>query len=119
MSNYTYRGTHTVKNAFGVTDYDDLERIEAAIVKARYTEIDAGSGPIGEFDADLIKALHKHLFQDIYEWAGRTREELDVCWINQVHLNWPVSVPSMLGGGRLNCVRGPSSAGSGTDECNE
>lgn len=76
MSNYTYRGTHTVKNTFGVTDYDELERIEAAIVKARYTEIDAGYGPIGQFDADLIKALHKHLFQDIYEWAGRTREEL-------------------------------------------
>lgn len=76
MSNYTYRGTHTVKNIFGVTDYNKLERIEAAIVKARYTEIDAGSGPKGKFDADLIKALHRHLFQDVYEWAGHTRDEL-------------------------------------------
>lgn len=75
MSNYTYRGTHTVKNTFGVTDYDEFERIEAAIVKARYTEIAAGSGPTGQFDGGLIKAFHRHLFQDVYEWAGRTRDE--------------------------------------------
>lgn len=75
MTNYTYRGTHTVKNTFGVTDYDEFERIEAAIVKARYTEIAAGSGPIGQFDGGLIKAFHRHLFQDVYEWAGRTRDE--------------------------------------------
>ncbi len=75
MSDYTYRGTHTVKNTFGVTDYDEFERIEAAIVKARYTEIAAGSGPTGQFDGGLIKAFHRHLFQDVYEWAGRTRDE--------------------------------------------
>jgi cell filamentation protein len=75
VSNYTYRGTHTVKNTFGVTDYDEFERIEAAIVKARYTEIAAGSGPTGQFDGGLIKAFHRHLFQDVYEWAGRTRDE--------------------------------------------
>lgn len=75
MTNYTYRGTHTVKNTFGVTDYDEFERIEAAIVKARYTEIAAGSGPTGQFDGGLIKAFHRHLFQDVYEWAGRTRDE--------------------------------------------
>ena len=75
MSNYTYRGTHTVRNTFGVTDYDEFERIEAAIVKARYTEIAAGSGPTGQFDGGLIKAFHRHLFQDVYEWAGRTRDE--------------------------------------------
>jgi hypothetical protein len=55
VSNYTYRGTHTVKNTFGVTDYDELECIAAAIVKARYTEIDAGSGPIGNSTPILSK----------------------------------------------------------------
>jgi cell filamentation protein len=75
VPNYTYQGTDTVKNAFGITDYAELERIEAALVKARHAEIDAGAGPVGQFDAAHIKAIHKHLFQDVYEWAGRTRDE--------------------------------------------
>jgi cell filamentation protein len=75
VPNYTYRGTDTVKNAFGITDYAELEPIEAALVKARHAEIDAGVGPAGQFDAEHIKAIHKHLFQDVYEWAGRTRDE--------------------------------------------
>jgi hypothetical protein len=33
VPNYTYRGTDTVKNAFGITDYAELEPIEAALVK--------------------------------------------------------------------------------------
>ena len=75
MPNYTYPRSDTVKNLFGITNYDDFERIEAAIVTARYAEIIAGHGPQDQFDADHIKALHRHLFQDIYEWAGRTRDE--------------------------------------------
>jgi cell filamentation protein len=75
VSNYTYPGTDTVKNVFGITDHAELEGIEAALVKARHAEIDAGFGPAGEFDAEHFKAIHKHLFQDVYEWAGRTREE--------------------------------------------
>jgi cell filamentation protein len=75
VPNYTYPRSDTVKNAFGIVDYDELERIEAAIVKARHTEIVAGAGPQGQFDAEHIKALHRHLFQDVYEWAGRTRDE--------------------------------------------
>ncbi|MEA2909616.1 MAG: cell filamentation protein [Bradyrhizobium sp.] len=75
MPNYTYQGTDTVKNAFGITDYAKLERIEGALVKARHAEIDAGVGPVGQFDAAHLKAIHGHLFQDVYEWAGRTRDE--------------------------------------------
>jgi cell filamentation protein len=75
VPNYTYPQSDTVKNLFGINNYDDFERIEAAIVTARYAEIIAGHGPQNQFDAGHIKALHRHLFQDIYEWAGRTRDE--------------------------------------------
>lgn len=27
----------------------------------------------GHFDADHLKAIHQHIFQDVYEWAGTTR----------------------------------------------
>jgi cell filamentation protein len=44
-------------------------------VAGRYAEIAAGHGPPLQFDAEYLKAIHRHLFQDIYEWAGRTRDE--------------------------------------------
>ena len=34
-----------------------------------------GQGPKGNFDVAHLKAIHRHLFQDAYEWAGRTRDE--------------------------------------------
>ena len=29
--------------------------------------------PAGEFDPDHLKAIHRHLFQDVYAWAGEVR----------------------------------------------
>jgi cell filamentation protein len=75
VANYTYPGTDTVKNKFGETDFDRLERREAHPVAARQVEIEAGYGPKGQFDADHLRAIHRHLFQDVYEWAGHTRDE--------------------------------------------
>ncbi len=34
-----------------------------------------GQGPKGQFDPAHLKAIHRHLFQDVYEWGGRTRDE--------------------------------------------
>jgi cell filamentation protein len=31
--------------------------------------------PTGNFDAEHLKSIHRHLFQDVYEWAGNTRDE--------------------------------------------
>lgn len=75
MPNYTYPGTQTVKNKFGITDERVLTRLEGAFVEARQTEIALRYGPKGRFDAAHLKSLHQHLFQDVYEWAGRTRDE--------------------------------------------
>ena len=49
--------------------------LEAALVAARDYEIASGYGPKGQFDATHLKAIHRHLFQDVYEWAGHTRDE--------------------------------------------
>jgi len=29
--------------------------------------------PRGDFDLAHLRAIHRHLFQDIYEWAGELR----------------------------------------------
>ena len=41
-------------------------------------EIAKGDSPKGAFDARHLKAIHGHLFQDIYEWVGHTRDESPV-----------------------------------------
>jgi cell filamentation protein len=75
VANYTYPGTDTLKNRFGETDLDKLQRLEARLVAIRHVEIELGYGPQSQFDADHLKAIHRHLFQDVFEWAGRTRDE--------------------------------------------
>ena len=77
MPNYTCSDhpDAAVKNKLGAATHDELEKLEAARVAARDIEIQAGHGPQGQFDAAHLKAIHRHLFQDVYEWAGRTRDE--------------------------------------------
>jgi cell filamentation protein len=75
VANYTYPETDTVKNKLGATRHDELERLESRLVAARIYELTLGHGPKGRFDAAHLKAIHRHLFQDVYEWAGRTRNE--------------------------------------------
>lgn len=77
MPNYTYTGAldSAVKNKLGAATHDELEKREAAFVGARDYEIASGYGPKGQFDANHLKAIHRHLFQDVFEWAGCTRDE--------------------------------------------
>lgn len=30
--------------------------------------------PVGQLDVDHYRAIHRHLFQDVYTWAGRDRQ---------------------------------------------
>ena len=67
MPNYTYPGTDTVKNKLNARTLDELEQRESALVFGRAAEIEMGQGPKGQFDAAHLKALHRFLFQDVYE----------------------------------------------------
>jgi fido (protein-threonine AMPylation protein) len=64
-----------IKNRLGVQTHDALEAFSAPLVAARISKLAAGHGPIGALDAAHLKTIHRHLFQDVYEWAGRTRDE--------------------------------------------
>jgi cell filamentation protein len=46
-----------------------LEAFEAASVTQRSEE----AFPDGAFDAAHFRAIHRHLFQDVYDWAGEPR----------------------------------------------
>jgi cell filamentation protein len=72
---YTFPDGKTLKNKIGARSLAELERLESDYVVLRRIEIELGLGPAGNFDADHLKALHRHLFQDVFEWAGHTRDQ--------------------------------------------
>lgn len=75
MPGYALPDGVTLKNLVGATNREALEAIESDYVSARALALELGAGPIGQFDAAHLKAIHRHLFQDLFEWAGRTRDE--------------------------------------------
>jgi cell filamentation protein len=67
---YCYPGTDVLKNKLDIKNAAELASFEAEISNQRAQE------PIPEGDLDYAHycALHKHLFQDVYDWAGEPRK---------------------------------------------
>ena len=69
---YFIPGTKVLKNRLGLDDAEELRILEEKLVFLRITELD--SAPVeGAFDYAHFKAIHRHLFQDVYDWAGEER----------------------------------------------
>lgn len=69
----------TLRNRPGIQDPQALASLEAELAIARTEELRAQAGPPathGAFDLSHLKAIHGHIFQDVYAWAGTTRGEL-------------------------------------------
>jgi cell filamentation protein len=64
-----YPGTTVLRNIADLRDQDTLDEFEVEAVGARSLE----TPPPGDFDVDHYRALHHHLFQDVYPWAGEYR----------------------------------------------
>jgi len=69
---YLYEDEPVLKNLLGIKNVDDLERAEADITSIRLLVVD-GAVYGTEFDLSRLLAIHKHIFSDIYEWAGTIR----------------------------------------------
>ncbi|MDF3181204.1 cell filamentation protein Fic, partial [Mesorhizobium sp. P17.1] len=73
---YTYPNTSddpdrqdVLRNKFGIRSNSELRKAEYRVTAHRITEMVAGHGPTGNFDQTHLKAIHAHIFQDVYEWA--------------------------------------------------
>lgn len=56
----------------GETDPDKLRMLEETATAVRLQQL--FDRPIaGQFDYDHMKAIHRHIFQDVYDWAGQER----------------------------------------------
>lgn len=69
---YVYPGTDVLRNQLGLRDTDALARAEANFTNARLVQLVEAPIP-GDFDLAHLQAFHRHLFQDLYEWAGQLR----------------------------------------------
>ena len=67
---YCYPPSLTIlKNKLNIRDARWLDSVERQLVVER-----AASGvPQGRFDLAHLRAIHRHLFQDVFEWAGELR----------------------------------------------
>lgn len=67
-----YENTTCLINKFDIRDEDKLKKVEADITFAKATILE--SNPISnKFDLEHYKAIHRFLFEDIYDWAGSFR----------------------------------------------
>ena len=64
--------TGILKNLAGITDPDDLLFYESVVVTKRIQEL--YENPIKIKGIETLFEIHKHLFQDIYIWAGEKRK---------------------------------------------
>lgn len=69
---YVYPGTTVLRNKLGITDGPVLAQREGELAFVRTLEL--RQRPVkGRFDFAHLRALHRHIFQDIYPWAGDIR----------------------------------------------
>lgn len=71
---YFQLGTQVLRNSLGITDRDELRAAEYEISARRQQQITDGEVSVARtFDDVHLAALHKHLFGDVYPWAGQPR----------------------------------------------
>lgn len=66
---YCYSGTSVLINRLGIRDADLLEAFEEEMTRERAAE----ALPAGRLSMNHFRSVHRHLFQDVYSWAGRVR----------------------------------------------
>ena len=66
---YCYTGTSVLKNLPNIRDQAALDAFEAVSTAQRSDE----PLPSGRLGVAHYRAIHRHLFQDVYAWAGKFR----------------------------------------------
>jgi cell filamentation protein len=66
---YCYAGTTVLRNIPDIRDQAVLDEYEATMTAQRSDE----PLPTGRLSVSHYRAIHHHLFQDVYSWAGRFR----------------------------------------------
>jgi hypothetical protein len=69
---YVYPGTHVLRNRQDIRDPAELDRRERDSTNLRLLQLATQPLP-GPYDLQHLKAFHRHIFGDLYPWAGEIR----------------------------------------------
>ena len=72
MDPYVYPETTVLKNRRDLRGHDSLAKFEMAMTTRRVAEL-LEQPTQGRFNTPHLKAIHRYIFQDVYEWAGEFR----------------------------------------------
>ncbi|MEJ5946006.1 Fic family protein [Pseudokineococcus basanitobsidens] len=73
-ASYLYPDTEVLRNRFGLRDPVELAQREYRETTRRQEQLSLGTARVEvTFDADHLRGLHRHLFQDVFDWAGQFR----------------------------------------------
>ncbi|SFQ51086.1 cell filamentation protein [Lachnospiraceae bacterium XBB1006] len=70
---YCYPGTSVLKNKLNITEQAELTDIERQITMVRYFDLER-QGVTGDFSLNHLCQIHRYLFSDLYDWAGKIRD---------------------------------------------
>ena len=68
---YVYEGTNVLINKLDIRDGKELDKTESEFTILNLAELKSSSFEINTIQDCLL--IHKHLFSDVYEWAGKPR----------------------------------------------
>lgn len=71
---YCYPGTTVLKNRRNLRTQEALDRFETAITAQRFSE----PLPTGKLTEQHYRRVHRHIFGDVYAWAGEYREKIRI-----------------------------------------
>lgn len=69
---YTYKGTEILRNKFGITDPLAAHELETRVAYQQLVEFSEHPIP-GDFDLDHLRAIHRAVYSDLWDWAGEIR----------------------------------------------
>lgn len=67
-----YPGTDVYVNKFGIREAAELEKVEREFTSERADQGFPRSANFRTYDG--FRAIHRHLFRDLYSWAGKERK---------------------------------------------
>lgn len=72
FDSYFYDNSNTLKNKLNIRNAIDLERVANEFAVVGMVDLSRESIP-KKFDAEYLKHVHKILFGNVYDWAGKFR----------------------------------------------
>lgn len=68
---YLYEDSDVLINKFNIHNKEELDKIERNVTAIKLMQIENVGG---DFDFKHLKEMHRFIFGDIYDWAGKERE---------------------------------------------